>query len=121
MSNQVAFQSSDPATVRRMLDEPSTVFIVLASDAGFDQAQLQKAFDTAAKVARANNPAVWRVLWVREPHRLSPELRQLFWKVGTDFGIVLSLGTGLIRRVNARYQPGELHDEIAPFAAFSEG
>lgn len=110
--------SSNSDQIRDLLDEEGTVFLVFANT---PNGTIQPLYDMAIRVAQANNPNVWRVLWVEQPHQLDQELTSLFWDSEVDHAIVLSLGAGMNRTVNARYANGNLTGAFDIFDAFSQG
>jgi len=105
--------SSSSVDIKFFLDEPNTVVLVITDT--------QAVYDDALEVSINNNPAVWRVLWVKNPSDLDADLKTCFWSSGVTEAVVMSLDTGLDRQVKARYAQGELSGAFAIFEAFSQG
>lgn len=133
-NQKIAYRTSDPAEIKASLDEPNTVFMVIATVAGVSQADLKDIYDKAKAVATARNPAVWRVLWIEHPENLDDSqdpdisIKNVCWGTGLPADpqtetciVVLSLGTGMQRKRKAQYKPDELNDETDIMVAFTKG
>jgi len=114
--------TSDSQQIRSCLNEANTVFLVFADTTPPSQNPIQPRYDEAIEVAKNNNPAVWRTLWIKQPEQLDAELQKLLWKPdGITQAVVLSLGTGLDREVKKRYGDGELQGPFDILEAYSQG
>ena len=118
----LAAASREGAVLRQALAEPNTVFMVFASGAGASDDRIEATLDLARRVASSLSPDVWRTFWVHRPDELDADLAQLLWE-GSDPhpAVVLSLGTGLDRRVVGSHDLPDLHDALAVSNAFSQG
>jgi hypothetical protein len=116
--SDLGYITSNSAEIRAILNEPDTVFLVFTSPS---DAQIQPLYNDALDVIKANNPAVWRVLWVKKPKQVDKKLAAFFWPSGVSQAVVMSLGRGLDREVKASYAAGVLTGAFDLFEAFSQG
>lgn len=115
---ELGYITSNSAEIKTILSEPDTVFLIFANPSN---AQIQQLYSDALDVIKNNNPAVWRVLWVKKPKQVDQELADLFWPSGVKQAVVMSLGTGLNREVKASYAAGVLMGAFDLFDALSQG
>jgi len=110
--------SNDSAEIKEFINESNTVVLVIS---GAQNTQSQQLYNDAIEVIANNNPAVWRILWVKNPDGLDSDLTTLFWPSDLAGAVVMSLGTGLNRQIKAHFSTGELSGGLAIFETFSKG
>lgn len=73
----------------------------------------------AEQLAQRENPAEWRVIWVKDASLVPDEIKYYFGADGDKIAAALKFGTGVPRTVAGLFALGELGDRVAIGQAFA--
>lgn len=118
----MAAAGPESGSLRRALDEASTVFLLFGLQPEVPDKDVRATFYKATKVANSFSPRTWRTFLVESPGELDQDLAQLAWPGGdTSPAVLLGLGTGLNRNRVRGLELADLSDSFAIADVLSQG
>lgn len=107
------------ASVSKLLNEPKTTILVFRSDPQNEDSVKARAV-MADQLAQSQNPAEWRVIWIRQPNLVPAIIASYFGADTQAAAASLKWGTGEPRSVGKLYLLGEIADPLDLGGAFSD-